>query len=180
MKRFALFFLMTFAVITFPMKHAFAQVEPLVASDATQPVITATTPVPDEVGAAVHEMLGAAHAGKPALAVVGLLILLSVIVRKFGSKIPGKVGLWLASPTATWVLPMVASVLGMLFSSLKTGATVSIDLLISAVLLGLAGGGVGAGAAATKKAEADGKAAADAAVPDKEAALKVLGNGPQP
>ena len=104
-------------------------------------------------------LLKDAHSGRIALAVVGGIILVTQLVLRFGARVPGKVGEALRSPWAKWVFPQVLSVAGAIGASLSLGQPLSIDLVLSAVLLGLAGGGLGPKGG---QAAADAAAASDA------------------
>jgi hypothetical protein len=161
----------------------FAVVAPFVAF-AQDGGVTAPAPIvsADDVTTItgmVRDLIGHAKEGRIALAVVAVLVLLSTVLLRFGKRLPGKVGEALASPTATWIVPQVLSVLGALGASLATGAAFSVDLLIGAVLIGLAGGGFGAKQAAlVQAADAGDKAAADTAAKSKADVVAGLEKGP--
>lgn len=132
--------------------------------------VTALTPM-------VLDLIGHAKEGRVALAVVALLILLSQFVLRFGQRIPGAVGQALGSTWAKWLVPQVLSILGALGAALATGAAFSLDLVIGAVLLGLAGGGIGSKAAQVASAEDKGKEAAEK-VDTKAEVVATLEKGP--
>lgn len=141
---------------------------------------TAPVPPPDEFAQTIAQLFAAAGSGQIALAVAVGLMLLTRLVLKFGSRIPGKVGEWLLTPTATWVLPMALSILGAVVTTLAVpGAQFSIPVLLSAVLIGLAGGGQGASAAAEAKIKAD-AAANSQKITTPEMAVAVINKGPNP
>jgi len=135
------------------------------AQDAGNGVVNAVGVVAaapnDEFAQTIAQLLGAAKTGQIALAVAVGLMLLTRLFLKFGARIPGKVGEWFLQPTSTWILPMGLSILGAVVTTLAVpGVVFSIPVLLSAVLIGLAGGGQGASAAAVAKAKADGDVAA--------------------
>jgi hypothetical protein len=109
----------------------------------------------------------------PAAVVVAVLLVLSRLAMHYGSKLPGKLGLALASPVASWALPVVLGVLGALGTALATGAPLSLGLVLGAVLAGMAAGGTGNKAAVLAKAVEKGEVAA-AAVDSKTAAIIAL------
>lgn len=165
-------FALCLAIIFIPLV-AFAQDvvdAPAPAPVITQPDVAALTPM-------VLDFIGHAKQGRIALAVVAGLILLSQLVLRFGRRLPGDVGKALASPLALWLVPQALSILGAMGTMLATGAAFNVDLLIGAVLLGLAGGGIGAKAAQTATAEAVGADAA-AKTDTKAEAVAALEKGP--
>lgn len=108
------------------------------------------------------------------------VILVARLLTRFGSKLPGAVGVWLATPTATWILPQVLSIAGALLTALASGQPVTLTLILGALGIGLMGGGVGAAGAKEaqiKKADAAGELAA-AGVNSKAGTVSVLAKGP--
>ncbi len=115
-----------------------------------------------------------------ALLIVASLVLVTRLLTKFGKLLPGAVGLWFATPIATWILPMVLSVGGALITALGSGQAVSVGLIMGAVLAALGAGGFGSVPAKLQqinKAETAGQLAA-AGVTSKAEVVSVLAKGP--
>jgi hypothetical protein len=110
---------------------------------AAPPAPLFTTDDASVVTSGLSSLLKDAKSGRIALAVVSGIILVTQLVLRFGARVPGKVGEALRSPWAKWILPQVLSVAGAIGTSLGLGQPLSVDLVLSAVLLGLAGGGLG-------------------------------------
>lgn len=104
--------------------------------------------------APLKDALSHKKAGKYGLAVVALLVFLTQLLLRFGPKIPGPVGVWLKSPWVTWLAPQLLSIGGAVVSATAAGSPIDVDLILDAVLLGLAGGGFGAKTASMQAAEA--------------------------
>lgn len=169
--RLAVFAVLTLAFVVWPFV-AFAQ-----EAAPAPAVVDAVAADAGFVLPMISDLIGHAKAGRYALAVVAGLILLSQLVLRFGSKIPGKVGEVLGGSWAKWLVPQVLSVLGAMLTLLATGAPFSLDVLIGAALLGLAGGGIGAKHAQIAAATQAGTSAATA-VDTKADAVATLQNGP--
>lgn len=104
----------------------------------------------------VVDLFHVAGAGKIAMLIIGILMLVCRLTLRYGKLLPGKVGEWLGAPIATWILPLVLSVGGALTSALAIqGAKFTLDVFIGALVIGLGAGGVGSVGA--HKAQADTK-----------------------
>jgi hypothetical protein len=161
------------ALVVFPV---FAQT----LDGGTDPLLSDLTTVAQTATAASHNGVAGVLA-----VIVASLVLVTRLATRFGSKLPGKVGEWFATPVATWVIPLVLSTLGALLTALTSGQPLSLGLFVGAIMAGLAGGGFGSVPAFIKQeqlAKAD-AAGADAAakVTDTASAADVMrGHGPTP
>lgn len=105
--------------------------------------------------------------GALGIAFVSVLVLMAAtwLLRKFGSKLPGALGVAFGSPIASWVLPVVFSFCAALGDSLSAGRPITLNTVLGALLVGLGAAGAFAkamGAAKVAAAEAAGAAAAAA------------------
>lgn len=145
-----------------------------------------TDPLLSDLTTVVQTANDASHKGVVGWAafIFAALVLVTRLLTRFGQKLPGKVGAWFGSPVATWVLPLVLSVLGALVTALTSGQTISIGYLMMSVVMALAAGGWGSVPAfikqeQLKKADAAGAGAA-AKVTDTASAADVFrGSGPR-
>jgi hypothetical protein len=124
----------------------------LLAQDAGVPAVPADFA---DITSGVALLLNSAHTGHFLLAVIVALFLLSKLAIWGGKKLPGAVGAWFATPLATWLVPQAVSVLGGALSVLAVpGASMSVDTILSAIIVGLTVGGHGAvNAAKAQEAE---------------------------
>lgn len=172
MHRFALALLLSTA--------ALAQEEPRISLpdvevEAPPAELEPAHPVAHEVLNDVQPLLDVAQ-GKAVgtfAGVVAFLLVLSRMLVRFGKRLPGKAGEWMAHPVAAWALPVALSVLGALFTALAAGAQVTLGLLLGAVLAGMAAAGTGAKQAVIEQAVRKGEVAR-AAVTDKASAIAAL------
>lgn len=132
---------------------------------------------PDVVGAAKAIFDGIANKNWFVVA-FGLVILLVMGIRFFGAKISPKLGTFLNHPVVAFSLPSAVSTLGAVMLALLAGQPMSAALsagfkVASAAVLAYVG------YKKVQEARSDAKAASEAAVTDKAAALNVL-RGPNP
>lgn len=158
------------ALVAFPV---FAQT----LDGGTDPLLSDLSTVAQTATAASHNGVAGVLA-----VIVASLVLVTRLATRFGSKLPGKVGEWFATPIATWVIPLVLSTLGALLTALTSGQPLSLGLFVGAIMAGLAGGGFGSVPAKLeqmKKADAAGASAA-ATVTDTASAAETFRRGPNP
>lgn len=157
-------------------------VVPMPAEHITGDAGPVPTPPPAPVGDAAFvvqgaaELLSHAKAGRWALLVIVSIMFLARLAMRFGRRIE-KLRPVLDSPWATWLVPMVISILGTLVATLSMGTPLSVDIVLGAIVVGLGGGGVGAKEAQIARAEAAGEKAA-AAVDTREKVAATLAKGP--
>lgn len=165
--------LLMFAVLFMFVAPAFAQ-----ATDAgVDPLLSDLSTVAQTATAASHNGVAGVLA-----VIVASLVLVTRLATRFGSKLPGKVGEWFATPVATWVIPLVLSTLGALLTALTSGQPLSLGLFVGAIMAGLAGGGFGSVPAKLEQLKKADAAGADAAakVTDTASAADVFrGSGPR-
>lgn len=131
----------------------------------------------DDLAKLAATLIDGVSKGHWGLVVSVVLVLIVSLVRRFGRNIP-KVGPLLDHPIVAWALPTVASVGGALVTSLVAGSTVSVGLVLSAIVTGLTSNALYVGGKKVAEAREAGQAAA-AEVTDKAAAVTVL-RGPTP
>jgi hypothetical protein len=101
------------------------------------------------------------------------IVLVVALVRRFGKALIPAAAPFLDHPVVAWLLPTLAAIAGALLAALGAGQTVSIGLVLSAVVTGLSANGLFVGVKKAQEAAAAGEAAA-AKVDGKAAAVDVL------
>lgn len=112
---------------------------PLIAFAQALPTDVDQAQVQDLLTALLHAPSGPVRA---AFYVVVGLMLATLVLRHFGSKLPGVIGAALASPIASWVIPLVFSIAGAIGASLARGVPLSPDTILGALIVALGSGGV--------------------------------------
>lgn len=114
------------------------------------------------------------------LAIALALVLVVSLLRRFGRGLP-YVGAYLDHPLVAFLLPSLAAILGALVTSLAAGQPLSLGVVLSALMTGLASNGlfVGGKKVAESKGWTPEPAQAPVAVETKAQALDVL-KGPPP
>lgn len=164
-----------FAAVVFAALFSFVAFGQEVAHPLDPATMEPAHPVVNEVLSDVQPLLDVAT-GKVVGAfavVVAILLGLSRLLQRFGKKLPGKAGELATHPVVAWVLPILLSVLGALFTALAAGAPVTVGLVVGAVLAGMAAAGTGNKQQVLDHAVAKGEVAR-ASVTDKAAALEAL------
>ena len=129
-------------------------------------------PPGEDLGHLASTLIGAIQSGNWGIVVAAALVLLVSLVRRFGSKVPF-LQKPLAHPVVLWALPTVGSVAGAILTALASGTPLTVGLVLTAIMQGLAAVGLYVGAKKVGEARDAGNTAATA-VDDKAAALKAL------
>ena len=129
-------------------------------------------PPGEDLGHLASTLIGAIQSGNWGIVVAAALVLLVSLVRRFGSKVPF-LQKPLSHPVVLWALPTVGSVAGAILTALASGTPLTVGLVLTAIMQGLAAVGLYVGAKKVGEARDAGNAAAGADA-DKAAALEVL------
>lgn len=124
-----------------------------------------------------QELLRAIGAGQHALAVVVAVLGLTIVVRRFGGRLPWigpRIAPWLATPVGAITVAVVGSVAGALATAFMAGEALSVALILRALMVAVV---ALLPSAAVSRADAKGKAAA-AEVTDLSRALEELNRKP--
>ena len=78
-------------------------------------------PVVDPLLSDISELVQHAKLGRTMLAILAGVILVVRLVLRFGSKIPGAVGLWLGGPVAAIALPAAIGIIGGIITTVSKG-----------------------------------------------------------
>lgn len=95
-----------------------------------------------EISALVSQLLGLVSGGKLVMGLALGLLFTTKAFLKFGPRLPGKFGEWFLSPLASWLIPIVTSVIGALLTALGSSTGVTLDLVLAALIPGLVVGGM--------------------------------------
>lgn len=152
------------------------------AAAAATPTVSFADAPPNSALTFAQQILTWAASKDYALVVVASVVGLTKAIQWAAKQWPAttsigaKVHAIVDTSAANWIIPMIGSVGGALITSLSAGNPLSAELVLQAILIGLAAGGWG-----TSKAKADAAAtAAAAAIDTKAAAVSNLTAGPKP
>lgn len=98
--------------------------------------VSNTPPVVDPLLSDIAELVKHAKLGRTVLAILAGVILVVRLVLRFGSKIPGAVGVWLGGPVAAIILPAVIGLLGGVITTVANGGA-WYDGLIGGIIIAI-------------------------------------------
>lgn len=85
------------------------------------PATVANAPSVDPLLSDIAELVQHAKLGRTVLAILAGVILVVRLVLRFGSRIPGAVGVWLGGPVAAIILPAAIGLLGGIITTVANG-----------------------------------------------------------